>query len=100
MEKRGSAKLFKGPNFINKKQMAKIVDVSEQYGKILDWCWFGQPGIDGFCGTIRVDRDMAGRLIQDLLSNDEIRIIIKGFPYGIPVPDEVMLEIGTRTRQL
>jgi len=95
---RGSELLFKKSNLVDIEQLSKIYDISEEYGKILDWCWFGQPGIDGFCGTVRVDLNQAGRLVQDLLLVDEPRMIFKGFPYGIPAPDELMLEISTRGR--
>jgi hypothetical protein len=95
MAERGSERLLRQSNLIEKEQLAKIVELSERYGKILDWCWFGQPGIDGFCGTVRVDLDSAGRIVQELLTIDHPRIIVKGFPHGIPVPDEVLLDIGT-----
>lgn len=95
MAERGSERLLRQSNLIDKEQMAKIVELSERHGKILDWCWLGQPCIDGFCGTVRVDLDVVGRVVQEFLTLEHPRIIVKGFPHGMPEPDEVLLDIGT-----
>lgn len=95
MAERGSEKLFNKRNVFDKEQLLKVVEVSEAHGRILDWCWYGQPGIDGFCARVRVDRGVAARLVKELLEIDEPRIIFKGFPEGIPDPTDVLFELGT-----
>ena len=94
---RGSDRLINKAPLIEEGQRRQLIEVSEKFGKILDWCWYGQPGIDGFCGRIRVDRQQVGGLVEQLLEVESPRIIFKGFPEGIPDPTEVLIDIGTQT---
>src|ERR1700694_3996091 len=54
--------------------------------KMLSWCQYGQPGVDGVCGTFEVTRlDGLGPLVLDLAGfHPRFRLGIDLFPYGIP----------------
>lgn len=90
-ETSGSAQLLAAKTTIDPDRLGALVELSEKHGRLLDWCQYGQPGIDQFCGTIRVKPGRVGRLVEALLDLHEIRINLDVFPLGKPGIDQVMV---------
>jgi hypothetical protein len=56
--------------------------------RIIDWCQYGQPDPDGFCGTVSVPLRLAPGVIGDLLAIRNLSNWRVGvFPKGTPIPD-------------
>ena len=84
-------KLSDKPTQIDKAVLEKVEATISTHGKILDWCQYGQPYPDRFCGRVEVKPAAAGRLIDDLLRIDFPRINLDVFPLGIPAIDRVVV---------
>ena len=95
-ERAGSEQLLEAPMKIDEAQLGKIVERSEKFGKVVDWCQYGQPAIDEVCGTIRVRPGRVGRLIDELLELHEVRINLDVFPLGKPGIDQVLVNVRNR----
>lgn len=95
-QERGSEvlkRLTGGPQAFDKtalQRIAKLIDRDDV--KILDWWIYGQPAIDRVRGAFRCDPKRAASIVEKLVA-DEARWNIRLFPYGIPVPDEVLVQI-------
>lgn len=71
----------------------RLGEVVDQHSlKVLDWTIYGQPAIDRVIGTLRANPKDAGAII-DRLVNDQVRWNVRLFPYGIPWPEEVIIQI-------
>jgi hypothetical protein len=71
----------------------RLGEVVDQHSlKVLDWTIYGQPAIDRVVGTLRANPKDTGAII-DRLINDQARWHVRLFPYGIPWPDEVIIQI-------
>lgn len=90
---RGSAKLIgRGvyePEVFTKKHLSRFINISRNKGvKLVDWCVFGTPAIDGVCGRYQVDPTVALTVIKELVNIKDIRIRFDYFPYGVPYPPD------------
>ena len=95
---RGSAKMVEEllghRTVIDKDELRSLLTAIDQQGvRIVDWCQYGQPGIDGVCGKIEVAPKGAGDLVRDLFRFKRIRPELEVFPYGIPVIDRLLIEL-------
>jgi hypothetical protein len=93
---RGSEKLLQrlgGAGMtISKEELGKILDIAKKHKvKIPRWCQYGQPAVDGICGTFELG-GRVGNLIDDLLQLNVVQRV-HVFPYGIPVPDVFRVDI-------
>ena len=71
-----------------------MVAVAREFDvQIVDWCQFGQPGIDGACGRFQVDLPLAGSVIQRLLEIPGMRCKLDVFPLGTPFPDVISIDM-------
>lgn len=80
----------------SKKDLRQVLGVAKKYQvKLVNWCQFGQPAIDGVCGTFEARPELAGRILEDLLKlSSVLRFRICVFPLGIPAVDMVRLKFG------
>src|SRR5262249_43053943 len=74
-------------------ELRKLVAAVTRHGKVIDWCQYGQPGIDGVCGNVLVGPKAAGGLMVDLFSLEHIRPHLDVFPYGIPVIEQLLIRL-------
>lgn len=102
MAQRGSDKLLQALTGDAKiralptEELREVLSITEEDGvKLLQWWIRGQPTPDWLTGAVRVDRKRAAATIDRLLSFDELRFRLDVFPYGIPVPDEVLIRFAT-----
>jgi len=78
---------------LNEEAIHRLGEVVDQHAaKVLDWTIYGQPAIDRVIGTLRTDPKQAGSIIERLIQ-DQVRWNVRLFPYGIPFPDEVIIQI-------
>lgn len=101
MAQRGSEKLLEAlkanrGRILATDELEKVLDISQEDGiRLLQWWIRGQPNPDVLTGAIRVNRDIAGRVVDRLLAFDKSRFRLDVFPYGIPVPDEILIRFET-----
>jgi hypothetical protein len=95
---RGSAKLWS--RMFDKdapahEELAKAITGSREGYKVLRWWKYGQPAIDLIKGTIEVAPENAGAVIQNFIGHHgkEVQVTLEVFPYGIPFPDIVRLDV-------
>ena len=58
---------------------------------LLHWWWRGQPAVDAIAGVVRVSPETAGKVVDKLVNFERLRLNLDVFPYGIPVPREVLI---------
>lgn len=101
MAQRGSEKLLEAlkanrGRTLASDELERVLDLTEEDGiRLLQWWIRGQPNPDALTGAMRVDRDLAGRIIDRLLALEKSRLRLDVFPYGIPIPDEVLIRFST-----
>jgi hypothetical protein len=97
--KRGSEKLLASGTSLTEKDLSQILRISSKRNvKLVNWCIYGQPAPDGVCGEFQVSPTIATSVIRDLIRLRNIRVGLEVFPYGIPVPDGVMVRFNSRMR--
>lgn len=94
---RGSARILERlgrSDTISEETLKGIIDVARRHDvEILDWCQFGQPGIDGVCGRFQVEPKVAGQVVQGFLDVAGWRCKIDVFPLGITDPTAINVNI-------
>lgn len=92
---RGSARVLERlgiPDVIAEESLKGIIEVARRHDvEILDWCQFGQPGIDGVCGTFQVQPQQAGALIDELLKQPGWACKLEVFPLGMTDPTAIQV---------
>lgn len=96
---RGSEKLLAGlghgGHTLSIEDLRQVIGVFRKHRvSVVDWCQYGQPAVDGACGTIVARPGVAGSLLADLLALSRAtswRTWV--FPYGIPVLDRVVIRL-------
>ncbi|MEM9215903.1 MAG: hypothetical protein AAGD25_16360 [Cyanobacteria bacterium P01_F01_bin.150] len=102
--KRGSERILERigqPDVISDETLKGIINVAREFDvEILDWCQYGQSGIDGVCGKFQVMPDRAGSFIQELISIPNWACRLDIFPLGITDPNAINVDItgGTLAR--
>lgn len=97
---RGSQKLLadrlgEGAKPIPKAELRKLLAISDRRGvKLVNWWIYGQPAPDAVLGTFQVKPALAAGVIKDLLALKNARLGFKVFPYGIPIPEAVLIDFG------
>jgi hypothetical protein len=80
----------------SQEQLQQLVELSRKDGVELRDIWiYGQPDPDVVSGTFDVNPDNTASLVQDLL-NQEIRFRLEMFPLGIPFPEIIRIDFGSR----
>lgn len=71
-----------------------LATAAEGY-RVLRWWKYGQPAIDRIKATLDVRFENAGPLVQDLLgaNSKELQVTLDAFPYGLPDPEGITLNI-------
>jgi hypothetical protein len=88
--KRGSAKWLK-ERTIPEREVDELLKLTQSEGELLHWFPLGQPNPDGVFGTVRLKPNAVGPFIGRLVAFERLRLRLDVFPYGIPVPDEVLV---------
>ena len=103
-EGRGSDKLLEsligtGGTELSKQQLRKMIELTRGSGaKIIDWWELGQPAPEWVGGAAVIDRGQVGRLVEGLLAAGP-RIVLDGFPFGIPDPRELIVKFQVSQQQ-
>jgi hypothetical protein len=96
--KRGSERILERlgkADTISDATLKGILEVARRHDvEILDWCQFGQPGIDGVCGRFQVAPKVAGAVVQDFLDLAGWRCKIDVFPVGITDPEAININLS------
>lgn len=71
-----------------------VTSLKKNNAKIVDWCQYGQPAVDGVCGTVHVLPGQLGGLIGALAARPGAWKWGGVFPIGIPFPDRFALKFG------
>ena len=76
-------------------EMSQAVAAARGEYTIKRWWKYGQPAIDLIRGTIDVRTASAGAVIQELLNQHgkEVQVTLDAFPYGIPDPEGVYINV-------
>ena len=82
---RGSSKVLQTKGaLLSKKSLESLRKTASPTGvRIIDWCIYGQPAPDGFCGRLRVNPRSIKSVLAELIANKDIReykILINGQP--------------------
>lgn len=96
---RGSEKLMAGigtgGHTFSVEELRQVIGVFRKHRvRVIDWCQYGQPAVDGACGTVVARPGVAGSVLSDLLTlNHATSWRTWVFPYGIPVLDRVVIRV-------
>jgi hypothetical protein len=76
--------------------LQRVVEAARGGGaQLVNWWIRGQPAVDGLVGVTNVKIGELGGVVQRLGSLSGVPLVVKVFPYGIPVVDFAMVEFGT-----
>lgn len=76
--------------------LRKLLALSDMEGvKVVHWQTHGQPGPDVLRGRFQVTPEVAGRLVERLIS-EEILLSLEVFPIGIPWPDVINIGFASQ----
>ncbi len=99
MAERGSEKLMRDGVFSLDEvdRLWKTLDLDD--ARIIDILIKGQPHPDLIVGSVKVKLGKVGEVVDKLLELEDLRLKLKIFPNGLPVPDEVLVgfERGLRS---
>lgn len=75
--------------------LAEMLQTAASEVKVVRWWWYGQPAIDLIKGSIDIPAAAAAGAIGGLLKqhNADVQVGLEVFPYGIPVPDWVRVNV-------
>ena len=91
-----SEEMFGKPSEVSKESLRRLLKVTRMKGAKLDNWWIrGIPAIDSVVGSIRVEPGLAGSIIQELLTINDLRLKLEGFPIGIPNPEFIQVNFET-----
>ena len=97
---RGSAEIseemFGKPSEVSKQSLKQLLNVTRASGVSLHGWWtHGKPAIDIVNGVIHAKPDMAGKIIQELLTIDRLPLKVEGFPLGTINPELIEIRFST-----
>jgi hypothetical protein len=92
---RGSAELLKQRPIHEQDLKALLGTLHEHDAKILHWFPKGIPAPEVLYGAVRVQRESIGKIVDQLITTEGLRLRLDVFPYGIPYPDEVIVNFET-----
>jgi hypothetical protein len=75
----------------------RAIDALEEI-KILRWINRGTPVWDRVSAVFEVSAGNAGRLVDQIVRNEQLAPNIRVFPYGIPIPDIAIIELDAERR--
>jgi hypothetical protein len=93
-------KALKGSNTFEGHKLSKdhvlelVSIIRKTNAKLVDWCQYGQPAVDGVCGAVHVMPDQLGGLIEALAGKPHLWRWGGVFPLGIPFPDRYAFRFG------
>jgi len=94
MAARGSSKLVRDQALSKKDvdRMLKVIDADDS-AILVHWLNKGTPDPDFVTGVVKAKPDTAGDLIGKILGLKSPHLKIEVFPLGLPVPDEVLIQL-------
>lgn len=94
MAARGSSKLMRN-QALSKKDVDRLLKVLEadDSATLVQWLHRGTPNPDFFSGMVKAKPDTAGDLIGKILGLKSPHLKLEVFPLGLPVPDEVLIQL-------
>jgi len=95
---RGSTKLWQRvfeKDAPTHEELTKAVAAAGESYRVLRWWKYGQPAIDRITATLDVGFQDAGQVIQNIINahGKEIQVNLDVFPYGIPNPEGVRIDV-------
>jgi hypothetical protein len=89
---RGSEKFLRARSLPEKelKRLFSILNDDSEI-RLIDWLDRGQPAPDAIFGAVTAKLDHAGVVVDKLVSFNALRLRLDVFPYGTPVPDEILI---------
>jgi hypothetical protein len=94
MAARGSSKLVRDQALTKKDvdRLLKVLDADDS-AALVHWWLKGTPNPEWVTGIVKAKHDAAGELIGKILGLKSPHLKLEVFPLGIPVPDEVLIQI-------
>lgn len=91
-----SEEMFGKPSEVSKKALKQLLTVTRASGVNLHGWWtHGKPAIDVITGVIHAKPNAAGKIIQDLLTINELPLRVTGFPLGTINPELIEIRFST-----
>ena len=89
---RGSEKFLRA-RALPEKELKRLFAILNEDAEIrlIDWLDRGQPAPDAIFGAVTAKLDRAGVVVDKLVQFDALRLRLDLFPYGTPVPDEILI---------
>ncbi|MBC8063660.1 MAG: hypothetical protein H7Y17_02425 [Chlorobia bacterium] len=76
--------------------MKQLLTVTRSSGaNLYGWWTHGKPAIDIVNGIIHAKPNVAGKIIQDLLTIDKLPLKVEGFPLGTINPELIEIRFST-----
>lgn len=91
-----SEEMFGKPSGVSKKALKQLLTVTRASGVNLHGWWtHGKPAIDVITGVIHAKPNAAGKIIQELLTINELPLKVEGFPLGTINPELIEIRFST-----
>jgi hypothetical protein len=89
---RGSDKFLRART-LPEKELKRLFSVLNDDADIhlVDWLDRGQPTPDAIFGAVTAKLDRAGIVVDKFVQFESLRLRLDLFPYGTPVPDEILI---------
>jgi hypothetical protein len=92
MEERGSSKWLRDRE-LPEEEIDRLWGVLDEHPdlRLVHWWIKGQPAIDDLVGHVRIPITSAPEVVASLFEFQALRLRLDLFPYGQPVPDEILV---------
>lgn len=91
-----SEEMFGKSSEVSKQALKQLIGVTRASGVNLHGWWtHGKPAIDVITGVIHAKPDMAGKIIQELLTINKLPLKVEGFPLGTINPELIEIRFST-----
>jgi hypothetical protein len=91
-----SEEMFGRPSEVSKAALKQLLNVTRaKEVSLLGWWTHGKPAIDIINGVIHAKPNVAGKIIQDLLTIDKLPLKVEGFPLGTINPELIEIRFST-----
>ena len=87
---RGSERLLRERG-LPEKQLSQLLQLSQRQARLVYWFPRGQPLPDSILGAAVAPANKAGAYIDRLYKIQGLQLRLDVFPYGIPVPEELLI---------
>ena len=87
---RGSERLLRERG-LPERQLSQLMQLSRRNARLVYWFPKGQPVPDAVLGAAVIPAGKAGAFIDKLYKLEGLQLRLDVFPYGIPVPEELLI---------